>query len=51
LLTNTVSKSLRSDYDESAVAAVKQWRWETYLLNGDPIEVETTITVQYSLKP
>lgn len=47
----TVSKSLRFDYDQSAVAAVKQWRWETYLLNGDPIEVETTITVQYSLKP
>jgi TonB family protein len=47
----TVSKSLRADYDQSAVDAVKQWRWETYLLNGDPIQVETTITVQYSLKP
>ncbi len=35
----------------SAVEAVSQWRYTPTLLNGDPIEVETTITVNYSLQP
>lgn len=34
---------------ESALDAVRQWRYEPYLLNGDPVEVETSITVVYSL--
>ncbi|AFL86554.1 TonB family protein [Terriglobus roseus DSM 18391] len=32
----------------SAVAAVQGWRYRPYLLNGDPTEVETTITVNFS---
>ena len=35
---------------QSALDAVRQWRWEPYLLNGDPIEVLTTINVVYQLK-
>jgi periplasmic protein TonB len=33
----------------AAVDAVKQWRYKPYLLNGTPVEVETTITVIFSL--
>jgi TonB family protein len=33
----------------SAIDAVRQWRFEPYLLNGQPTEVETTITVNYQL--
>jgi protein TonB len=33
----------------SAIEAVKQWRYKPYLLNGQPVEVETTITVIFSL--
>jgi TonB family protein len=33
----------------SAVDAVKQWIYKPYLLNGEPTEVETTITVNYKL--
>jgi TonB family protein len=33
----------------SAIEAVKQWVYKPYLLNGDPKEVETTITVNFSL--
>jgi protein TonB len=33
----------------AAIAAVKQWRYKPYLLNGQPVEVETTITVIFSL--
>jgi TonB family protein len=34
---------------QSALDAVKQWVYKPYLLNGQPTEVETTITVNYSL--
>jgi protein TonB len=33
----------------AAIAAVKQWRYKPFLLNGQPVEVETTITVIFSL--
>lgn len=33
----------------SAIEAVKQWRYRPYLLNGEPIEVETEITVNFML--
>ncbi len=33
----------------AAISAVKQWRYKPYLLNGAPVEVETTITVIFSL--
>lgn len=33
----------------AALAAVKEWRYKPYLLNGQPVEVETTITVIFSL--
>lgn len=33
----------------AAVEAVKQWRYRPYLLNNEPIEVETDITVNFTL--
>ncbi len=33
----------------AALSAVKQWRYKPYLLNGQPVEVETTITVTFNL--
>lgn len=33
----------------SAVKAVHTWRYKPYLLNGEPVEVKTTIHVVYSL--
>jgi protein TonB len=32
----------------SALDAVRNWRYKPYLLNGDPTEVETTITVNFN---
>jgi periplasmic protein TonB len=34
---------------QSALDAVKQWRYRPYLLNGEPVEVDTTITVNFTL--
>jgi TonB family protein len=44
-----LTQSVRADVDASAMDAVRQWTYKPYLLNGDPIEVETTITVIYTL--
>jgi protein TonB len=33
----------------AAVEAVKQWRYKPYFLNGEPVEVETTVSVIFSL--
>jgi len=33
----------------SAIQAVKQWEYKPYILNGQPVEVETSITVNFTL--
>jgi periplasmic protein TonB len=33
----------------AAVEAVRQWRWRPFKLNGEPIEVETNVTVVFSM--
>ena len=33
----------------AALDAVRQWRYRPYLLNGEPVEVETQVTVNFSL--
>jgi TonB family protein len=34
---------------KSALEAVKQWKYRPYLLNGEPVEIETQITVNFRL--
>jgi periplasmic protein TonB len=33
----------------AAIEAVRQWRYRPYILNSEPVEVETQITVNFSL--
>ena len=33
----------------AAIEAVKQWKYMPYLLNGEPVEVETNVTVNFTL--
>jgi protein TonB len=33
----------------AAIVAVKEWHYRPYLLNGQPVEVETTVTVIFTL--
>ena len=37
------------ELQSSAITAVRQWIYEPFLLNGIPTDVETTITVTYSM--
>ena len=34
---------------QAAVDAVRQWKYKPYELNGEPVEVETTIKVQFHM--
>jgi len=34
---------------QAALDAVKQWRYRPYMLNGQPVEVETTVEVDFTL--
>jgi len=33
----------------SALDALRQWRWKPYKLNGEPVEIETTVTINFDL--
>jgi protein TonB len=34
---------------QAALDAVKQWRYRPYMLNGQPVEVETAVEVDFTL--
>ena len=36
--------------EQAALDAVKQWRYRPYQLNGEPVEVETTVNVEFKLQ-
>jgi TonB family protein len=47
----TVMNALANpELSKAALEAVKQWRYEPMLLNGEPVEVATTITVNFKLR-
>ena len=33
---------------QAAIEAVKQWRYRPYLLNGEPVEVDSQITINFA---
>jgi len=37
------------ELQEAAIGAVQQWRYRPYLLMGEPVQVNTTITVNFVL--
>jgi periplasmic protein TonB len=34
---------------KASIDAVKGWRYKPYLFNGEPVEVETTVTIHFRL--
>ena len=34
---------------QAAIAAVKQWRYKPYLLNGAPVEIDSRITINFTM--
>jgi protein TonB len=42
-------KSGVSALAQAAIEAVKQWRYRPYLMNGEPVELESQITINFTL--
>jgi TonB family protein len=51
LSLQVLNSQVDPDLARAAVEAVSQWRYQPTLLNGDPVEVDTTITVNFTLLP
>ena len=51
LSLQVLNSTIDSDLARASVEAVSRWRYSPTLLNGQPIEVDTTIMVNFSLLP
>ena len=51
VLSLSVVTTADPELAKAAVEAVQQWRYQPTLLNGQPVEVVTTITVDFRLQP
>jgi len=38
-----------SQLTKAATDAVKQWKYKPYLLNGEPVEIQTQVTINFRL--
>ena len=38
------------ELDQAAIDAVLQWQYEPTLLNGEPVEVEMNVTINFTLR-
>jgi protein TonB len=45
-----IIQALGAGLDESAVNAVRQWKYRPYMFNGEPVEVVTAIKVQFHMR-
>jgi TonB family protein len=50
LSVGTQNSSVDPDLIKAAIEAVQQWRYEPTLLNGQPTEIVTTVTVDFRLQ-
>jgi protein TonB len=41
---------LGAGLDDEAVHVVRQWKYQPYLLNGEPVEIGTTITMRFGMR-
>jgi TonB family protein len=44
-----IKKSLRADFDQSAIEAVKQYRFKPALLHGNPVEYPLIISINFQI--
>lgn len=45
-----IIKALGAGLDDMMVNTVRQWKYKPYTLNGQPIEVQTTVTTRFGLR-
>jgi TonB family protein len=44
-----IIKALGAGLDDMMVQTVRQWKYKPYTLNGQPIEIQTTVTTRFGL--
>jgi TonB family protein len=49
-LSVAVRNTVNPEFANAALDAVRQWRYSPTLLNGEPVEVVTTVTIEFKLK-
>jgi TonB family protein len=50
VFARVVSASVHPDFADAAVEAVRQWKFSPTLLNGKPVEVLMSVTINFSLE-
>jgi TonB family protein len=45
-----ITEALGAGLDDEMVASVRQWKYRPYTLNGQPIEVQTTVTTRFGIR-
>jgi protein TonB len=50
LSLRVMNNDIDPELARAAIGAVSQWRYRPTLLNGEPIEIDTTIMVNFSLE-
>jgi len=48
-ITNLTVLSGQASLAHAAVDAVRQWKYKPYFLNGEPVEIQTQIAVNFKL--
>jgi TonB family protein len=48
--SRVLSSQVHPEFATAALDAVRQWRFGPTLLNGDPVEVRITVSVEFSLR-
>jgi TonB family protein len=51
LSVEVLNSHIDPDLARAAVEAVNQWRFQPTLLNGEPVEIDATVTVSFKLLP
>ncbi|HKW61958.1 MAG TPA: M56 family metallopeptidase [Candidatus Acidoferrum sp.] len=51
LSLQVLNSQINPDLARAAVEAVSQWRYQPTLLNGEPVEIDTTIQIKFTLLP
>jgi TonB family protein len=46
-----INTEIDSRLAQAALDAVRQWRYQPTLLNGEPVDIETNVTVSFKLTP
>lgn len=50
VISATVAKSSHSDFEDSAVAAVKKWKFKPAQKDGVPVKMKVTVPIRFNLE-